>query len=121
VADVKDGGDGIEKDTAPPNAVAVAFKKKEAPPETSESIRLRIYVIASFWAIILLVGLPIWWWTTNIYRANLPLDQMMDWADGKVGRTRRLQETEITLNLTQSGLSSSISTSNIDTSRCSIR
>lgn len=78
-------GEGITNtDEAPANAVTVAPKKKEAPPESQESIRLRTWVIASFWAIIIFVGLPIWWKTTTIHRENLPLDQMMDWADGRV-------------------------------------
>ncbi|KUJ09545.1 uncharacterized protein LY89DRAFT_710947 [Mollisia scopiformis] len=71
---------------APSNAVHIAPKKKEPPPESPESIRLRSLVIASFWAIIILVGLPIWWRTTTIYRASLPMDQMMEWADGKACR-----------------------------------
>lgn len=75
-----------KNEEAPANAVNVAPKKKEPPPESLESIRLRQYVIASFWAIIILVGLPIWWRTTAIYRAKLPLDQMMDWADGRACR-----------------------------------
>jgi hypothetical protein len=69
---------------APANAVSVAPKKKEPPPESPDSIRQRSYVIMSFWAIIIIIGLPIWWKTTAIYRARLPLDQMMDWADGRV-------------------------------------
>ncbi|TVY92362.1 GPI transamidase component-like protein [Lachnellula willkommii] len=84
-AGVKDGK--IEKgEDAPANAVSVAPKKKEPPPETPESIRLRVFVILSFWAIVLFLGLPIWWRTTAIYRAKLPLDQMMDWADGRACR-----------------------------------
>ncbi|TVY32318.1 GPI transamidase component PIG-S-like protein, partial [Lachnellula occidentalis] len=86
-AGVQDGK--IEKgsqEDAPANAVSVAPKKKEPPPETPESIRLRVFVILSFWAIVLFLGLPIWWRTTAIYRAKLPLDQMMDWADGKACR-----------------------------------
>jgi phosphatidylinositol glycan class S len=76
---------GLSKDgDAPANAVTVAPKKKDPPPESLESIRLRRWVILSFWAIIIIVGLPIWWKTTTIYRASLPLDQMMDWADGRV-------------------------------------
>ncbi|KAE8447006.1 hypothetical protein EG329_011140 [Mollisiaceae sp. DMI_Dod_QoI] len=73
-------------DDPPANAVSVAPKKKEPPPESPESIRLRTFVIASFWAIIIFVGLPIWWWTTTIYRARLPMDEMMEWADGKACR-----------------------------------
>ncbi|TAQ88448.1 hypothetical protein B7494_g3223 [Chlorociboria aeruginascens] len=68
----------------PAHAVTIAHRKKEPPPEKPESIRLRSLVIASFWAIILFLGLPIWWWTTAIYRASLPLDQMTDWAEGRI-------------------------------------
>ena len=56
---------------------------KKPPQESSESIRVRSLVILSFW-IVVLFGLPIWWWTTSIYRARLPLEQMLEWADGKV-------------------------------------
>lgn len=80
-SDVKDAP--TESDNAPANAVSIA-SKKEAPPETAESIRLRIWVIVSFWATIIFIGLPIWWKTTTIHRESLPLDQMMDWADGRV-------------------------------------
>ena len=80
-SDGKTGGSTSEE--APANAVGIA-SKKEAPPESAESIRLRIWVIASFWATIIFVGLPIWWRTTTIHRENLPLSQMMDWADGRV-------------------------------------
>lgn len=56
----------------------------EPPPEKPSDIRRRTLVIFSFWLIVLCLGLPIWWRTTAIPRANLPLDEMMDWADGKV-------------------------------------
>ncbi len=85
VKDGKDNGDVRINEDAPANAVGVVPKKKEPPPESPASIRIRVLVLASFWAIIIIVGLPIWWSTTTIYRANLPLDQMMDWADGRVG------------------------------------
>jgi phosphatidylinositol glycan class S len=71
-------------DDAPPNAVVAEKKKKEPPVEKPESIRLRGMVILSFWAIVIVLGLPIWWRTTAIYRAKLPLDEMMDWAEGRV-------------------------------------
>lgn len=76
--------DTKKSEDAPAHAVTATPKKKEPPPESPESIRQRGYVILSFWAIILIIGLPIWWKTTAIYRARLPLDQMMDWADGRV-------------------------------------
>ncbi len=75
---------GIDDGEAPAAAVSAIPKKKGPPPEKPENIRIRLYVIAAFWAIVLFIGLPIWWWTTAIYRADLPLDAMMDWADGRV-------------------------------------
>jgi len=59
--------------------------KKKPPPETKEAILRRRWVILSFWTVVALLGLPVWWKTTNIYRADLPLQEMIDWADGKVG------------------------------------
>ena len=54
------------------------------PPEKPEAIRTRFKVIAAFWAVIIFLGFPIWWKTTSIYRAQLPVPDMIDWADGKV-------------------------------------
>lgn len=62
----------------------VASKKKNPPPESIENIRTRSHIILSFWAIVIFLGLPIWWWTTSIHRARLPLRDMLEWADGKV-------------------------------------
>ncbi|KAH7324314.1 phosphatidylinositol-glycan biosynthesis class S protein [Stachybotrys elegans] len=59
---------------------------KMPPPEKPSDILRRSYVVLSFWAIVLLLGLPIWWKTTSIYRASLPLDAMLQWADGKACR-----------------------------------
>lgn len=73
-------------DTAPENAVTAVNKRKEPPPEKPENARMRTQVLISFWAIILLFGVPIWWRTTTIYRAPLPLDQMTDWAEGRACR-----------------------------------
>lgn len=61
-----------------------ASLKKQPPPESSRSIRSRALVIFSFWAVAIFLGLPTWWWTTSIHRARLPLEVMLDWADGKV-------------------------------------
>lgn len=54
------------------------------PPEKPETTRTRFKVIAAFWAVIIFLGLPIWWKTTSIYRAHLPFQEMVDWADAKV-------------------------------------
>ncbi|KAL2845429.1 phosphatidylinositol-glycan biosynthesis class S protein [Aspergillus pseudoustus] len=53
------------------------------PPEKPSAIRTRFKVVAAFWAVILFLGFPIWWKTTSIYRAELPLQEMLDWAGGK--------------------------------------
>ncbi|KAK3367521.1 phosphatidylinositol-glycan biosynthesis class S protein [Podospora didyma] len=64
----------------------VPGSRKEPPPEKASDIRRRSFIILSFWLIVLFLGLPIWWKTTTIYRANLPLQEMLDWADGKACR-----------------------------------
>lgn len=61
-----------------------ASAKRSLPPEKPEAIWTRTLVISAFWAVIIFLGLPMWWKTTSIYRARLPLDEMKDWADGKV-------------------------------------
>ncbi len=75
----RDGSEGHE------SGIAYAVKPPKGPPlETLDSIRMRVLVIASFWAVVILLGLPVWIWTTSIHRARLPLQDMLDWADGKV-------------------------------------
>ncbi len=59
-------------------------KTKQPPPESNEGIRVRQSVILSFWAIVIIFGIPIWLWTTSIHRARLPLQEMADWAEGRV-------------------------------------
>ncbi len=57
---------------------------KSPPPEKPSQTRNRTYIIISYWLVVIFLGLPVWWMTTAIYRAHLPLDGMMQWADGKV-------------------------------------
>jgi len=71
-------------DEPPQDALDAVGVKKSPPPETAEHILRKRLIIASFWAVVLFLGLPIWWRTTTVYRASLPLQQMLDWADGKV-------------------------------------
>ncbi|KAI5458271.1 phosphatidylinositol-glycan biosynthesis class S protein [Mariannaea sp. PMI_226] len=59
---------------------------KLPPPEKPFDIKRRSLIVLSFWLIVLFLGLPIWWKTTSIYRANLPLDGMLQWAEGKACR-----------------------------------
>ncbi|KAJ5582653.1 Phosphatidylinositol-glycan biosynthesis class S protein [Penicillium sp. DV-2018c] len=56
------------------------------PPETPAAVQTRFRVIAAFWVVIIFLGFPIWWKTTSIYRASLPIEEMVDWADGKTCR-----------------------------------
>ena len=71
-------------DSAPSKALVVD-SKKQPPPESIQEVRTRGLIIISFWAIVIFLGLPTWWWTTSIPRARLPLQNMLAWADGKVG------------------------------------
>ncbi|KAF5667830.1 GPI transamidase [Fusarium heterosporum] len=58
----------------------------QPPPEKPSDISRRTRIVVSFWLLVLCLGVPIWWKTTTIYRANLPLDEMMQWAEGKACR-----------------------------------
>lgn len=77
-------GPAFEKSNSSNPEMATSQIGKSPPPEKPEAIRLRTLVICSFWAVIICLGLPMWWKTTSIYRARLPLQDMMEWADGKV-------------------------------------
>ncbi|KXJ86830.1 phosphatidylinositol-glycan biosynthesis class S protein [Microdochium bolleyi] len=63
-------------------ATTPSAARKPPPPEKKNEILRRSSVIASFWFIVLCLGLPIWWHTTTIHKAPLPLTQMTEWADG---------------------------------------
>lgn len=71
-------GDGKEKSSAGEEP------KKRPPPESPEAVKLRTKVILSFWAVIVFLGLPVWWQTTSIYRARLPVQEMLDWSERTV-------------------------------------
>ncbi|KAI9674869.1 MAG: GPI transamidase component [Trizodia sp. TS-e1964] len=81
--EAKEAPKGVDDPVVP--AVA-ANPIKEPPPESAEAVRTRSWVIFSFWAVVIFFGLPIWWRTTSIYRANLPLQEMMEWSEGKACR-----------------------------------
>lgn len=70
----------------PPDSTVVSHV---LPPEKPEAVRTRTKVILAFWVVIIFFGLPMWWKTTSVYRASLPLDEMMSWAEGKVSMLRR--------------------------------
>lgn len=51
-------------------------------------------VIVAFWAFIL-VGLPFWWKTTEVYRANLPLNEIKAWQEDQVSFSLHVQTPRI--------------------------
>ncbi|CCX13587.1 phosphatidylinositol-glycan biosynthesis class S protein [Pyronema domesticum] len=59
---------------------------KIPPSDTPENARTRSWVVLSFWSVVLLLGVPLWWCTTSIYRAPLPLNEMQSWANGRACR-----------------------------------
>ncbi|KAL1966401.1 hypothetical protein VTN77DRAFT_4543 [Rasamsonia byssochlamydoides] len=85
----KDGGVSASAkptgDTAH-NVATTTATSHALPPEKPEAVWTRTKVILAFWSVILFLGLPMWWKTTSIYRARLPLQEMIDWADGKACR-----------------------------------
>ncbi|USP82696.1 hypothetical protein yc1106_09970 [Curvularia clavata] len=84
-ADASPTADSKQPSQSSSVAPAVAAKaQKKLPPETTESLWLRRWSIISFWAVVLFLGLPVWLKTTAIYRAELPLQEMTDWAEAKV-------------------------------------
>ncbi|KAG9785195.1 hypothetical protein KCU88_g2563, partial [Aureobasidium melanogenum] len=72
----------MEQSPAVAPVASRATTTRQPPPEKPEAASLRTRVVLSFWAVILLLGVPTWWQTTSIYRANLPLQDMLNWADG---------------------------------------
>ena len=78
------GDNDVKFDDVGKRPVTIAKASKQPPPEKPENIYIRSLVILSFWAVVIFLGVPIWLWTTSIYRARLPLEEMLAWADGKV-------------------------------------
>ena len=81
------------------STIVVNSHPKKPPAESLASIRVRSLVISSFWVIIILGGFPVWWWTTSIHRENLPLQEMLEWADGKVRSSKSLVMLYLTHNI----------------------
>ena len=63
-----------------------AKEEKHRPelPESSTSIWTRRSILLAFWAVVILLGVPHWSYTTSIHRSELPLDAMKAWAGGTV-------------------------------------
>ncbi|KAJ1324487.1 GPI-anchor transamidase subunit S [Microdochium nivale] len=75
---------GLASTTIPTTTAAATASTTRTlpPPEKQSDILRRSSVILSFWFIVLCLGLPIWWHTTAIHKAPLPLAKMVEWADG---------------------------------------
>ncbi|KAI9374587.1 phosphatidylinositol-glycan biosynthesis class S protein [Aspergillus egyptiacus] len=69
--------------SSPTAMTANASASRLPPPEKPSAIQTRSKVVAAFWAVIILLGFPIWWKTTSINRAELPIQKMLDWGGGK--------------------------------------
>lgn len=41
----------------------------------------RIRNVIAYFTVLVVIGLPIWWYTTRVYRANLPIEKMYDAPD----------------------------------------
>jgi len=106
----------------PPNRVVDAInKKKQPPPESPESIRTRKLVILSFWAVVIFIGLPVWWKTTTVYRADLPLQEMLDWADGKVYNRSNIKRLKLIRSPSRSVAQYSLCESPLMHYRCQLK
>ncbi|KAM0551872.1 hypothetical protein ACHAPJ_008208 [Fusarium lateritium] len=77
---------GDVKDTSAAPSAPTQPQPETPPPEKPSDTSRRTRVVLSFWLLVLCLGVPIWWRTTGIYRANLPLDGMLQWAEGKACR-----------------------------------
>lgn len=84
--------------TAPEKQTTALTSKP--PPETADEVRTRRYIILSLWAIIAFFGLPAWYATTTVPRADLPLHDMNSWAEGQVCVDQHvmIQHQELTSN-----------------------
>ncbi|CAG8731711.1 8298_t:CDS:2, partial [Racocetra fulgida] len=47
--------------------------------KVQDNDKSRRLIIISFWVVIL-IGLPLWWKTTEVYRAQLPFAEIEEWS-----------------------------------------
>ncbi|KAI5274900.1 hypothetical protein E4T47_02142 [Aureobasidium subglaciale] len=73
----------VMKDAPAEGVVHAVLATKQPPPESNHGIKTRRWIIFCFWAIVGLLGLPIWYATTTVPRAALPLESMDAWASGQ--------------------------------------
>ncbi|KAH9822943.1 putative gpi transamidase component pig-s protein [Teratosphaeria destructans] len=73
----------VQSDESRSTGSSAKAKKPEPPPESPGSEWKRRCIILGFWAVVIVLGLPHWIWTTSIHRSNLPLETMDEWTEGK--------------------------------------
>lgn len=79
-----DSADGQEVELDSVSIETEATPSSKLLPESPAEVRTRRWIVLSLWAIVALLGLPAWYATTTVPRADLPLYAMNQWADGQV-------------------------------------
>ncbi|KAJ8978574.1 hypothetical protein NQ317_015991 [Molorchus minor] len=44
--------------------------------EDEKEADYRIYSVLSYFFVLVIIGIPVWWYTTRVYRADLPIEEM---------------------------------------------
>lgn len=60
------------------SSTVIKGEKTSKSTEDDEEANFRIFGIISYFIVLVVIGLPIWWYTTRVYRATLPLAQMQE-------------------------------------------
>jgi len=58
------------------------MSRKEREEYEKRQVSNRLHIIGSIW-LVFLIGIPIWWKTTEVYRASLPYKEVQKWQDPK--------------------------------------
>ncbi|KAI5289896.1 GPI transamidase component [Ascosphaera aggregata] len=77
-----------------------SFMASALPTENPAAIKTRLSVVLSFWAVVVFLGLPLWWKTTTVHREDIPMQEMQDWANGKAPSIPS-PEAEVLIQMTQ--------------------
>jgi len=56
------------------------MSRKEREIYEKHQVSNRLHIIGSIW-LVFLIGIPIWWKTTEVYRASLPYKEVQKWQD----------------------------------------
>jgi len=56
------------------------MSRKDREEYEKHQVQNRLHIIGSIW-LVFLIGIPIWWKTTEVYRASLPYKEVQKWQD----------------------------------------